>query len=67
MRTEAASAGFYKSQGWGKSYPRVQILTIEDLLRGVAVDMPPAYGTFKQAGRVRDEGDQPLTLPGFHE
>ncbi|MBI5000674.1 MAG: restriction endonuclease, partial [Euryarchaeota archaeon] len=33
MRTEAASADFYKPIGYeGKSYPRIQILTIADLL-----------------------------------
>lgn len=39
MRTEAASAGFYDSP-WGK-HPKVQILTIEDLLSGKQIDMPP--------------------------
>ena len=67
MKREAASAGFYKSPGWGKSYPRLQIFTIEELLRGAAVDMPPPYGTFKQAGRVKDDGDQPMALPGFED
>jgi site-specific DNA-methyltransferase (adenine-specific) len=55
MLTEAASAGFYRSPGWGQNYPAVQILTIEALLRGVAVQMPPPHGTFKQAQRVRQE------------
>ena len=34
MRTEAADAGFYHSPGWNKDYPRLQILTIADLLAG---------------------------------
>jgi hypothetical protein len=38
MRTEAASAGFYASLG--HSYPRVQLLTVGDLLAGAKVDMP---------------------------
>lgn len=53
MTTEAASAGFYHSPGWNKNYPRIQILTIEQLLHGVEVDMPPQFGTFKQAQRVQ--------------
>ena len=53
METEAVSAGFYESPGWGKSYPRLQILTIEQLLHGAQVQMPPAYGTFKQAAKVK--------------
>lgn len=55
MRTEAAQAGFYKSQGWDKDYPRLQIMTIEDLLHGAEVKMPPAHGTFKQAPKVEKE------------
>jgi site-specific DNA-methyltransferase (adenine-specific) len=39
MRTEAASAGLYHSP-WGE-HPRIQILTVEELLRGARVDMPP--------------------------
>ena len=32
---------------------RMQMLTIEDLLRSVEVKMPPQYGTFKEARRAR--------------
>jgi site-specific DNA-methyltransferase (adenine-specific) len=53
MKAEAASAGFYHSPGWGKDYPRVQILSIADLLLGKEVKMPPQYGTFKTAQRVQ--------------
>ncbi|MDX2042510.1 MAG: DNA methyltransferase [Acidobacteriota bacterium] len=51
MKTEAATAGFYQSEGWGKDYPRLQILTIEELLNGAEVKMPPSAKTFKQAER----------------
>jgi len=40
MRKEAASAGFYKS-AWGK-HPRLQLLTIEELLGGKGIDYPPS-------------------------
>lgn len=53
MTTEAAAAGFYESPGWHQKYPRLQILTIEQLLRGAQVQMPPAYGTFKQAQKAK--------------
>jgi hypothetical protein len=53
MLTEAASAGFYHSPGWNKDYPRIQILTIEELLHSAEVKMPPQFGTFKQAQRVQ--------------
>jgi site-specific DNA-methyltransferase (adenine-specific) len=56
MAVEAVSAGYYESTGWGRKYPRIQILTVEDLLKGATVQMPPAWGTFKQAERVEDDG-----------
>lgn len=41
---------------WGRDYPKVQILTIADLLAGKNVDMPlQAAATFKQAERVKDQ------------
>lgn len=56
MTREAVSAGFYQSPGWGTTHPRVQILTVGDLLNGTArVDMPPTRMTFRQAGRVKDD------------
>ena len=52
MRREAASSGFYESP-WGK-HPRIQLLTIEDLLGGKSVDYPlVADVTFKKAQQVR--------------
>ncbi|HBH13864.1 MAG TPA: site-specific DNA-methyltransferase [Clostridiales bacterium] len=63
MRAEAASGGFYESPGWGERYPKLQILTIEDLLEGKGIDMPPigqVNVTFKKAPKTnRDEGSQP--------
>ncbi len=53
MEIEAVSAGFYESPGWRQKYPRLQILTVEQLLHGAQVQMPPAYGTFKQAQKVK--------------
>ena len=62
MQTEAVSAGFYHSPGWGHDYPRVQILTIEELLDGRALNMPPTSITFKTAERVRDEGARTMDM-----
>lgn len=52
MRKEATSAGFYTSP-WGK-HPRLQLLTIEDLLTGKTIDRPPAQTsvTFKKAPKA---------------
>jgi len=41
MRTEAASAGFYKSPWQKEPYPKLQILTIKELLSGKRIDCPP--------------------------
>jgi site-specific DNA-methyltransferase (adenine-specific) len=50
MKTEAASAGHYTSPGWNRSYPRLQILTVEGLLAGVErLDRPPTSKTFNEA------------------
>lgn len=59
MQREAASAGFYHSAGWQKDYPKIQILTIDDLLHHRAeVRMPSTSITFKQAERVQDSVQQ---------
>ncbi|MCB0056246.1 MAG: restriction endonuclease [Caldilineaceae bacterium] len=64
MKTEAASAGYYTSPGWGRDYPRLQILTVEGLLAGVErLDRPPAAVTFKQAQKEKQEQD--AQQPGF--
>jgi site-specific DNA-methyltransferase (adenine-specific) len=64
MTTEAVSAGFYHSTGWNQDYPRIQILTVEELLHGIEVKMPPQFGTFKQAQRVRETDAEQAEL-GF--
>lgn len=56
MRTEAASAGFYESP-WGTRHPRLQLLTVTDLLTGETVDRPVRQGnvTFKKAPKYQRE------------
>lgn len=56
MWTEAASAGFYESP-WGTRHPRLQLLTVTDLLTGETVDRPVQQGnvTFKKAPKYRRE------------
>ncbi len=64
MLTEAAEKGFYHSPGWNKDYPRLQILTVEDLLAGKTVDLPPNIDTYKKAQKMVAESDDQGTL-GF--
>lgn len=66
MRAEAASAGFYESPGWFKKFPRLQILTIADLLAGKGIDCPPSRQgnvTFRRAPAARTAAREALTLP----
>jgi hypothetical protein len=60
-KNHGGGAGFYHSQGWGQDFPRIQILTIEELLHGAVVKMPPQFGTFKQAQKAgkQAEAEQP--------
>jgi len=54
METEARQAGYYDQEAFGVKFPRIQILTIEELLEGKTVAHPnPAMFniTFKKATR----------------
>lgn len=62
MEAEAAAGGMYHSPGWDRDYPRLQILTIAELLVGAEVKMPPAQGTFKPAPREGPRAVQPGLL-----
>ena len=59
MREEAAAAGFHHSPGWGQDYPRIQLLTIQELLDGAAARLPASTVTFKQAGKLLKESTVP--------
>ena len=62
MRAEAASAGFYKAP-WGKDYPRLQLLTIADLLSGKTVNFPRENVTFKKAPKAQATTPENEKLP----
>ena len=56
MRTEAASAGFYHSPGWNTNHPKLQLLTIEELLSGTRINMPAirqVNATYKKAPKAK--------------
>jgi DNA modification methylase len=53
METEAAAQGFYHGQVIPRDYPRLQLLTIDDLLSGKRPELPHSAITgFKRAERV---------------
>jgi DNA modification methylase len=64
MLKEAAEAGFYKSTD-GTTYPKLQILTIQQILdsRQPAFPLHRRDATFKKAPRSRPEPAVNLTLP----
>ncbi len=68
MREEAASAGFYTSPGWNTTHPRIQLLTVAELLDAKEIDYPHMTGsTFKRAPRHVAEvpmGDSLFGLDG---
>ena len=60
----AASAGFFTSEHFGK-FPRIQVLTIEEILAGKTVQMPQTLErTFKQAEKMSPDNTDQTTL-GF--
>jgi len=64
MVKEAAEPGFYKDDSPHDTgtYPRIQILTVEELLNGAQVAYPRLLdATFKQAPKVKAITEQ-LTL-----
>jgi hypothetical protein len=64
MLKEAAEAGFYKSPDIHKSFPRLQILTIDELLNGKQVEYPRLLDvTYKQAPKVRGKVAENMRLP----
>jgi site-specific DNA-methyltransferase (adenine-specific) len=64
MKKEAAEAGFYKSSD-GSTWPRLQILTIQQILDGKQPEYPAHRrdATFKKAPRSRPAPAENLTLP----
>jgi site-specific DNA-methyltransferase (adenine-specific) len=71
MQTEAVTAGFHESPMWNRKYPKIQLLTVADLLDGKKIDMPPVRqvgATFKKAPKASQKrvetGELPLVEDG---
>ena len=66
MRTEAATAGFHESKTWNRRYPKIQLLTVAELLTGKQIDMPPVRqvgATFKKAPKASGPATETADLP----
>jgi len=65
MKEEAVTAGFFESKTWGEKYPKIQLLTVADILSGKKIEMPPIRqvgATFKKAERFRAGRQEQLEL-----
>jgi site-specific DNA-methyltransferase (adenine-specific) len=59
MKIEAAGAGVYSSELWGRTFPRLQIRTVEELLSGHGFEYPQhAAATWKQAAKAATPSTQ---------
>jgi hypothetical protein len=66
MQTGAVTAGFHESKMWNKKYPRIQLVTVAELLAGKQIDMPPVRqvgATFKKAPKASAKGVETGELP----
>jgi hypothetical protein len=65
MRAEAATAGFYESEWNKQKYPRLQLLTVAELLSGKGIARPELTGsnqTYKQAPKAVPKVAEPKSL-----
>ena len=62
MTTEAATAGFYDSEFWKRKFPRVQIITVEEMLAGKRPDMPWGKAPFAKAPTEKEKAQQDALL-----
>jgi len=63
MNKEVRATDPYIAPNWNHEYPKIQILTVEQLIRGEKPDIPPTSNMFKEAERVeRDKGLQQKKL-----
>jgi hypothetical protein len=60
--TEATEGGYYDSPTFGR-FPRIQVLTVEELLEGKGIEYPRAMSaTFKKAPKAKREGPKPKPM-----
>ena len=62
MRREAAAVGQFTAEATGKSYPRLQILTLADLFAGRRPDIPWVDGTVLKSAKREDTSQQGTLL-----
>ena len=58
MKEFAAKSGFYDSELWAKKFPRIQIVTVEELLDGKTPDIPWGKSPFAKAATEKEVSHQ---------
>ncbi len=65
MQKEAAVAGFYQPPGLTDKFPRIQLLSVEELLAGKRLEYPRLLDlTYKKAPKSRQAAEQQIPLAG---
>lgn len=59
MMDEANHAGTYKHPHYAEAFPRIQLITVDQLLSGQRPKMPPTLLPYIQALRAKTPADQP--------
>ena len=62
MKDFAAKAGHFDSKVWGKKYPKIQILTVEEVLQGKQPDVPWGDVPFAKPATEQATADQKALL-----
>ena len=62
MTEEAAKGGFYFSHIWDRHYPKIQIRTIEQMLKGPPFELPPVPSAYKPAEWKSQNANDQLML-----
>ena len=60
--SEAASAGRYQMPEVERTYPKIQIFTVEDYFKGIRPDLPDISETLKKAKRIKKDREKPPNL-----
>ena len=55
MTTEVVASGFYESELWQRKFPRLQIITVEEMLAGKRPSIPWGRAPFAKAPTEREE------------
>ena len=58
MKLEALEAGYYHSTWMGQDYPKLQILTVGELLKGTQPKIPPRYNPYQLAPVEKKPAEQ---------